>query len=290
LLQLERVLIHQRLGPERQFDSLRLLHKVSVFEDCLSLTTGQDLRYMVWLESDSAEIWLKRRTNFSRSLAVMSMVGYILGLGDRHPCNLMLDQISGKIIHIDFGDCFDVAILREKFPETVPFRLTRMLVNALEVSGIEGTFRIISELVMKTMRENKESVMAVLEAFVHDPLINWRLLKTTVSPHDMEDVEEVGISDNDDDEKELGSEESDYMSVSTLSTTGKIKERMEAVGEDDQESEILREKGLKVTARISSKLTGKDFGNRELEVPEQVQRLICEATSLENLCRVYVGW
>ena len=26
----------------------------------------------------------------------MSMVGYVLGLGDRHPSNLMLDRMSGK--------------------------------------------------------------------------------------------------------------------------------------------------------------------------------------------------
>ena len=31
--------------------------------------------------------------------------------------------------------------LREKFPERVPFRLTRMMVQAMEVSGIEGNFR-----------------------------------------------------------------------------------------------------------------------------------------------------
>lgn len=30
---------------------------------------------------------------------------------------------------------------REKFPERVPFRLTRMMVKAFEVSGIEGNFR-----------------------------------------------------------------------------------------------------------------------------------------------------
>ena len=34
----------------------------------------------------------------------MSMVGYILGLGDRHPSNLMLDKISGRVLHIDFGE------------------------------------------------------------------------------------------------------------------------------------------------------------------------------------------
>ena len=58
----------------------------------------------------------------------------MLGLGDRHPSNLMLHRYSGKILHIDFGDCFEVALHRDKFPERVPFRLTRMLVNAMEVS------------------------------------------------------------------------------------------------------------------------------------------------------------
>jgi len=64
------------------------------------------------------------------------MVGYVLGLGDRHPSNLMLGRISGKIMHIDFGDCFEVAMTREKFPEKIPFRLTRMLINAMEVKTL----------------------------------------------------------------------------------------------------------------------------------------------------------
>ena len=85
----------------------------------------------------------------------------------------MLDRLSGKIVHIDFGDCFDVAVLREKFPERVPFRLTRMLVNAMEVSGVEGTYRGVCESVLRILRSNSDSVMTMLEAFVHDPLINW---------------------------------------------------------------------------------------------------------------------
>ena len=76
----------------------------------------------------------------------MSMVGYLLGLGDRHPSNLMLDRYSGKLLHIDFGDCFEASMNREKFPEKVPFRLTRMMERAMEVSGIEGNFRCISAL------------------------------------------------------------------------------------------------------------------------------------------------
>ena len=90
----------------------------------------------------------------------MSMVGYILGLGDRHPSNLMLDQISGRVLHIDFGDCFEVAMHREKFPEKVPFRLTRMLIKAMEVSGIEGSYRDAFERTMTVLRDNRDSLVA----------------------------------------------------------------------------------------------------------------------------------
>jgi phosphatidylinositol kinase/protein kinase (PI-3 family) len=35
---------------------------------------------------------------------------------------------------------------------------------------------------MNVLRDNKESLMAVLEAFVYDPLINWRLMQTETEP------------------------------------------------------------------------------------------------------------
>jgi serine/threonine-protein kinase mTOR len=161
LLNIEHRIMLQ-MAPD--YDNLTLMQKVEVFGYALDNTTGQDLYRVLWLKSKSSEAWLDRRTNYTRSLGVMSIVGYILGLGDRHPSNLMLDRITGKIIHIDFGDCFEVAMHREKYPERVPFRLTRMLTYAMEVSNIEGSFRITCENVMRVVRDNKESLMAVLEA------------------------------------------------------------------------------------------------------------------------------
>jgi phosphatidylinositol kinase/protein kinase (PI-3 family) len=49
----------------------------------------------------------------------------------------------------------------------------------MEVSGIEGNFRFTCKNVMRVLREHRPSVMAMLEAFVYDPLINWRLLEST---------------------------------------------------------------------------------------------------------------
>jgi FKBP12-rapamycin complex-associated protein len=161
LLNIEHRIMLQ-MAPD--YDNLTLMQKVEVFGYALDNTTGQDLYRVLWLKSKSSESWLERRTNYTRSLGVMSMVGYILGLGDRHPSNLMLDRITGNIVHIDFGDCFEVAMHRDKYPERVPFRLTRMLTYAMEVSNIEGSFRITCENVMRVLRDNKESLMAVLEA------------------------------------------------------------------------------------------------------------------------------
>jgi FKBP12-rapamycin complex-associated protein len=161
LLNIEHRIMLQ-MAPD--YDSLTLMQKVEVFGYAMDNTTGKDLYRVLWLKSKSSEAWLERRTNYTRSLGVMSMVGYILGLGDRHPSNLLLDRTTGRVVHIDFGDCFEVAMHREKYPERVPFRLTRMLTFAMEVSNIEGSYRITCEAVMRVLRENKDSLMAVLEA------------------------------------------------------------------------------------------------------------------------------
>lgn len=78
----------QRMTPNSE--NLPLMNKVEVFEHSLENTYGDDLAKILLLKAPSSEVWFDRRTNFTRSLAVMSMVGYVLGLGDRQaflkPC------------------------------------------------------------------------------------------------------------------------------------------------------------------------------------------------------------
>lgn len=45
----------------------------------------------------------------------------------------------------------------------------------MEPFGIHGNFKITCYLVMRVLRDNKESLMAILESFVYDPLVNWKL-------------------------------------------------------------------------------------------------------------------
>lgn len=37
----------------------------------------------------------------------MSMVGYIIGLGDRHLDNVLIDMTTGEVVHIDYNVCFE---------------------------------------------------------------------------------------------------------------------------------------------------------------------------------------
>lgn len=270
LLNIEhRIMMHM----VQEYDDLTILQKVEVFTSALDNTRGQDLYKVLWLKLKSSEAWLDRRTTYTRSLAVMSMVGYILGLGDRHPSNLMLDRFTGKVVHIDFGDCFEAAILREKYPEKVPFRLTRMLNYAMEVSGIEGSFRITCEHVMRVLRANKESLMAILEAFAYDPLINWGFDFPTKAI-----AETTGIKVH-------------QYNIAELLKNGEIDEKEARRMREQNAVELRNARAALVLRRITDKLTGNDIKRlRGLDIPTQVDKLIQQATSVENLCQHYIGW
>lgn len=43
------------------------------------------------------------------------------------------------------------------------------------MTGIDGVYRHTCEMVMSLLRSNRESLLAVLEAFIHDPLLQWVL-------------------------------------------------------------------------------------------------------------------
>ncbi|KAG5988492.1 hypothetical protein E4U54_004644, partial [Claviceps lovelessii] len=58
-----------------------------------------------------------------------------------------------------------------------------------------------------------------------------------------------------------------------------------------QEAETQNARAVEVLDRVQQKLTGRDFkNNEELDVISQVDKLIVEATRLENLCQHYIGW
>lgn len=111
--------------------------------------------------------WYNARNRYARSYAVMAMLGYILGLGDRHCENILLDVGTGQVLHVDFDCLFDKGKLLP-VPEIVPFRLTQNLLDALGVVGTEGTFKKSSEVTLELVRSNETALLNVIETIVYE--------------------------------------------------------------------------------------------------------------------------
>jgi phosphatidylinositol kinase/protein kinase (PI-3 family) len=282
-----------------------------------------------------------------------------------------------------------------------------MLVKAMEVSGIEGSYRSTCERTMTVLRDNRDSLVAMLEAFVYDPLISWRLvglsesashadsdkgasnLQGTNSMHHNDTVDEripggrtelgrgqmnqtntvlqdsiaEGFDEDDNDAEEAftGDENASvsqrlhagialransmsrdagvsasrarslqmYSSMQEMSANLSRSSRIASIagagsahvaqdgsmarsriarslrqrelmglfeGQDSAaHEESVNEKALKVIRRVQDKLSGTDFcdmddTNEPLDVTDQVQRLIVQATSIDNLCQLFIGW
>lgn len=122
--------------------------------------------------SSTASDWFQRRQQLTVSVAVMCILGHVIGLGDRHMDNQLFDLATGEIVHIDYNVCFDKG-RRFRIPERVPFRLTQNLARVVRADPARGPFRAACDRTLTYLRESRGMVEHLLESFLHDPSISW---------------------------------------------------------------------------------------------------------------------
>ncbi|KAK2949121.1 putative serine/threonine protein kinase [Blattamonas nauphoetae] len=309
--------LEKRLTFSRQeeFDELTMMQKVDFFEHVKNSTTGADLFHIMYWMSRTPELWLERRQSYTQSFASMSAVGYLMGLGDRHPSNILIDRVTGGIVHIDYGDCFDVAMRRKQTPERVSFRLTRMVVNAFENTSAEGLFKPTFTETLRLLQHNKESIASILESFLVDPLTSWRI-------YGAEDVQPPGEADKyeDPDKEEPDSmreqipqqkqdavddearnqAEQAQMNQMTGEAPPAITELAENFPRSHPPNEIAHpadfvdavthnRRATEEYHRILEKLEGRMLG-QALSTEQQAEFLISQAQNHINLAQMFLGW
>lgn len=133
--------------------------------------------------------WFTARLKYTRSAAVMSIVGHVLGLGDRHGENILFEEGNGGTLHVDFNCLFDKGLTFEK-PELVPFRLTHNMVDAFGAYGSDGPFRKSCELTAGILRGYEDTLMTILETFLYDPTTDFlgKKKRSSVVPDSPEGV------------------------------------------------------------------------------------------------------
>lgn len=117
------------------------------------------------------------RESYIKTYAIMNVVGWFMGLGDRHTENIHFDKGTGDTVHVDLNCIFDKAKTLE-IPEKVPFRLTQNIVDGFGRLGVEGTYKHTMKYTLGTLKKNRDVVQANLLSFVFDPLFEWAKKKT----------------------------------------------------------------------------------------------------------------
>ena len=199
-----------------------------------------------------AKTWLDHRDAYTRSVAANAMVGHVLGIGDRHVQNILIDSQTGEQVHIDFGIAFDQGKTLT-MPEVIPFRLSRDVIDGMGCAGTRGAFFSSSVDCMSELRQNYQALTTILDVLIHDPLYRWML-----TPGDASRFQR-------DDERSQSGNES-------------------MVPPDNQAAE-------RALFRVKQKLQGySDTTHDALSVEGQVTHLIAEATDRDNLCVLFPGW
>ena len=256
--------------------------------------------------------WLHRRLAYSHSVAANSITGYILGIGDRHAFNILIDTITGEAVHIDFGIVFDQGkgLLT---PETVPFRLTREIVDGMGITGCEGSFRRSCEEVLKVLRDNSSYLLTILEVIIHDPLYKWslspfeaqlkqakqkeiagggeaplKLSLTSPSPTPRKSSAKDGGSGS----KSTGRErDRPPTPVVQVSGDGPAPLNIETFTPGAQGPNFGKDAAERTLMKIRNKLRGFENPTGEaLGVESHVDLLINEARNPFNLCKIFPGW
>jgi ataxia telangiectasia mutated family protein len=238
-------------------------------------------RYFLLERFEDPDEWFEKRLAYTRSTAAISILGHVLGLGDRHCHNILLDEKSGEVVHIDLGVSFEAGRVLP-VPEVVPFRLTRDLVDAMGYTKTEGVFRRCCEFTMDTLREERESIMTLLNVLRYDPLVNWSV--TPAKAKRMQEGQDTANAANGGRAGTAGpggGTPAPTPGASALGVSGVMDERVEDSHKKREEQAGEAGRALSVVEKKLSKT---------LSTPATVNELIQTATDEKNLAVLYCGW
>ncbi|CAB3398783.1 unnamed protein product [Caenorhabditis bovis] len=145
--------IEKKLKWKNSMASMTREKKVEYFRDVCCKETPLVMAKWFRKQYPEAGKWFVSRKLFAKSAAVMSIIGFIFGLGDRHIRNLLIHVPTGKCVHVDFDMIFNMGDFLE-VPEVVPFRLTRNMINGMGEVALDGEFRYTCEQTLRVFMAN----------------------------------------------------------------------------------------------------------------------------------------
>uniref|UniRef100_A0A673C7H7 DNA-dependent protein kinase catalytic subunit n=1 Tax=Sphaeramia orbicularis TaxID=375764 RepID=A0A673C7H7_9TELE len=123
---------------------------------------------------NSPEAYLSLRSHFISSHALLSVSHWVLGIGDRHLSNFMINMETGGMIGIDFGHAFGSATQFLPVPELMPFRLTSQFVNLMQPLKESGLIQSVMVHSLRAYRAEPDLLLNTMDVFVKEPSLDWK--------------------------------------------------------------------------------------------------------------------
>ena len=168
--------------------------------------------------------------NYTLSYTTMCVVGWFMGLGDRHLENILIQKSDNTVVHVDLNLIFESG-KKLCIPEKVPFRLTPNIIDGFGIFILKE-FKIIFGKILQSLIDNKETIIANLLSFVYDPIA----IKVHLNPEDK--IEQINMHIQ-------NLNESGKLILNTLCTklnkTMEIEEKINTLVEEAISVENLRE-------------------------------------------------
>ncbi|XP_061175418.1 DNA-dependent protein kinase catalytic subunit-like [Saccostrea echinata] len=233
--------------------------------------------------STSPEAFHVLRCKCASTHALISICQYILGIGDRHLSNFMVNLKNGEIVGIDFGHAFGSATQFLPIPELMPFRLTRQLRNLMMPLQVHGLMESTMIHTLRALRNNCDLLLNTMDIFVKEPSVDW-LINAEKQMNEMKGDE----SPEEEDVMWYPKEKIEYMKRKLMGDNPVSVTRAELkLGHFKKAAFPAMERVLQGDKRENVRAQLNDTG---LSVEQQVAALIDQATDPNILGRVYVGW
>ncbi|XP_072306662.1 DNA-dependent protein kinase catalytic subunit [Eucyclogobius newberryi] len=286
---------HYGKDKQTDFDNIVLLYNIAYrkanrsdvvknFQNVLQFVPRDLLKRAFLKMCNSPEAFLSLRSHFISSHALLCVSHWVLGIGDRHLSNFMINTETGGMIGIDFGHAFGSATQFLPVPELMPFRLTQQFVNLMQPLKESGLIQSVMVHSLRAFRADPDLLLNTMDVFVKEPSLDWKNFE-------LKQLKKGGTWTKEVDTKEINWYPLQKVNFARRKLEGAnpsiiTSEELKLGFEKDPafqglQSVALGAKGVNVRADVPAE---------GLSVEKQVDCLLDQAMDQNILGRVYFGW
>lgn len=257
---------------------------INNFTKMQQLIPGDLLKRAFLKMCNSPEAFLSLRSHFVSSHALLCVSHWVLGIGDRHLSNFMLNMETGGMIGIDFGHAFGSATQFLPVPELMPFRLTQQLVNLMQPLRESGLIQSVMVHSLRAYRAEPDLLLNTMDVFVKEPLLDWKNFE-------LKQLKKGGTW-----MREVNTKEINWYPLQKVNFARRKLEGANPSAITSEELKLGFEKDEAFSGMQAVALGAKEHNRRAqlpaegLTVEKQVDCLLDQATDPNVLGRTWVGW